>query len=115
MKVDPKQFRIGNIVIDAVSKEPMIIDELGENVSAIIINREKYPLPNGWYMAYALLTEEWLLKFGIETDFLQWSIQKHVDGYLIYRGHGCIHVVIKYVHQLQNLYFALTGKELEVR
>ena len=66
------------------------------------------------------LTEEWLLKFGFEKDS---------DGYLIYmksrifiefttRGHYEISeydTEIKYVHQLQNLYFALTGNELEIK
>ena len=29
-------------------------------------------------------------------------------------GKGLIHTNIKYLHQLQNLYFALTGQELEI-
>lgn len=67
------------------------------------------------------LTEEWLVKFGFEyyydnqysstQDYL--IIEKTTDGY-IKLSDGYYHdgVPIKYVHQLQNLYFALTGKEL---
>jgi|JI10StandDraft_1071094.scaffolds.fasta_scaffold294430_2 hypothetical protein len=87
------------------------------------------------------LTEEWLLKFGFENsshpdfDFhiniphlrdnnykstigvIEWS-----DGVIeVYRVNGktdihtaetCGVATIQYVHQLQNLYFALTGEEL---
>ncbi|WP_223559578.1 hypothetical protein [Chryseobacterium lathyri] len=77
------------------------------------------------------LTEEWLLKFGFEIEKsnshciafnenyeheLQldkefetkencWNITKYGGGYRL----------IYYVHQLQNLYFALTGEELTIK
>jgi hypothetical protein len=52
------------------------------------------------------LTEEWLLKFGFVKDKL--------TNYDWYKGDFeiCIHD-IKHVHQLQNLYHALTGEELK--
>ena len=72
------------------------------------------------------ITEEWLLKFGFETS--AW------DNHSTYRkmiGNNDYTIVfdeysntmigdimikeIKYVHQLQNLYFALTGEELSVK
>lgn len=75
-----------------------------------------------------LLTEEWLLKFGFEKRITEnISIQYFtgenpitrdwlfeilwLNGYEFpfYRN-GCFQ--IKYVHQLQNLYFALTNQEL---
>jgi hypothetical protein len=72
------------------------------------------------------LTKEWLLKFGFE---------KQIDDYYYFYGYyasfdadlpmwfgqeGCcqketIKENIKYVHQLQNLYFALTGDELIIK
>ena len=69
------------------------------------------------------LTEEWLLKFGFENyDSLKFSINDllvvdlHDFTFGVNRFDVCwldnkntIHV-----HQLQNLYFALTGKELEI-
>ena len=70
------------------------------------------------------LTEEWLLKFGFEKDCLmskcyalkdiEISEDKNNDLYLSLDGvwYG---VAIKHVHQLQNLYFALTGKELSLK
>ena len=63
-----------------------------------------------------LLTEEWLLKFGFkkvaENDFI---LGKYSLYYLLYYdGYRVSEITPKYVHQLQNLYFALTGKELVV-
>jgi hypothetical protein len=68
------------------------------------------------------LTEEWLLKFGFEKpahtwicnifhltewdDFpLNWAVAMNKNGAIVV-------LKLKYVHQLQNLYFALTGEEL---
>ncbi len=64
------------------------------------------------------ITEEWLISFGFEhSDFLQDFIKD--SFHLIITNNGkfispdiCRSPELKYVHQLQNLYFALTGKEL---
>jgi hypothetical protein len=68
------------------------------------------------------LTEEWLLKFGFLLDLhhhrrLTYSLNRITtymqDGiFWIDLTHDTLE--IKHVHQLQNLYFALTGKELEL-
>ena len=69
------------------------------------------------------LTEEWLIKLGFEEDKNQsFYFYKHnyYDIYIrIFKG-GAIsflmvndYIELKSVHQLQNLYFALTNKELK--
>ena len=70
------------------------------------------------------LTEEWLLKFGFykraehSFDFWKnsmWKLEeyKNKEYYLLYHCSEEVDcTMIKYVHQLQNLYFALTGEEL---
>lgn len=73
------------------------------------------------YYKPILLTEQWLVMFGAivyELDNGTNSPNQYRIGerlYVIREGsivdYGCS-VVIKYVHQLQNLYFALTGEEL---
>tara|TARA_R110000868_G_scaffold256359_2_gene513078 strand:+ start:510 stop:872 length:363 start_codon:yes stop_codon:yes gene_type:complete len=70
------------------------------------------------------LTEEWLLRFGFRdlgygewekgdiildneyTDKGIWNIRETVSH---------LSIDVKYVHQLQNLYFALTGEELTIK
>ena len=72
-----------------------------------------YPIP---------LTEEWLLKFGFEYDTITYyknelmlSINKgYYNVWYHTLTHGRLFIEMKYVHQLQNLYFALTGEELTI-
>jgi hypothetical protein len=88
-----------------------------------------YEMKNDWFTYSNMfnpipLTEEWLLKFGFKQDETYCSIHikygielmnianKYFRGY--YRG-ATIAIDIQYVHQLQNLYFALTGEELTVK
>lgn len=71
------------------------------------------------------LTEEWLLKFGLEWSGkgAQWLTKFTPCGKaLVYIEEHyfkfcgiTIEIQIKYVHQLQNLYFALTGEELTIK
>ena len=68
------------------------------------------------------LTEEWCIKFGFQKD-LENTIYKNINKhcFLCYddnivllleeENNWCI-TKVKYVHQLQNLYFALTKEEL---
>jgi len=63
------------------------------------------------------LTEEWFLKFGLlktkEGIILMgcYQIVANEESWRIILKNGVLH--IQYVHQLQNLYFALTGEELK--
>jgi hypothetical protein len=75
------------------------------------------------------LTEEWLTRFGFNDDgfkqyeFINWGIKVKKDPHAISESnwivfHGFMNqfselVSLKHVHQLQNLYFALTGEELQ--
>lgn len=69
------------------------------------------------------LTEEWLMKFGFESDGIEWwngvlSLGIYKDG-LYYCPTEDIHYRLgkefKYVHQLQNLHHALTDEELTIK
>lgn len=79
-----------------------------------------------------LLTEEWLLKFGFEkienanqygyylpvnNRTLCWGYDDFISiefkpGQMDEFNSTLIDMPCKYIHQLQNLYFALTGEEL---
>jgi hypothetical protein len=80
------------------------------------------------------LTEEWILKFGFQqtdpkkfigglytrkkTDgFYGFYINKETMSYCTFDYEGTIEDIIKieYVHQLQNIYFALTNEELAIK
>jgi hypothetical protein len=109
------ELRIGNwIEHNQYPNDTVIIRiEDGKHIDeAIRLNAN--PLP---------LTEEWLIMFGFDknTDngdfkgndcyFTHDNLKRCISlPNFIYDG-----IKIKYVHQLQNLYFALTGEELEVK
>jgi hypothetical protein len=81
---------------------------------------EKDPKWLDYFFKPIPLTEEWLLKFGFDKGSYFFS----KDGFEFYLNDGENgnwyplvggSVKIEYVHQLQNLYFALTGEELTIQ
>lgn len=75
------------------------------------------------------ITEEWLLKFGFEKStldgdntwlnlryrYLTFSSDESVEFKKVYLTVSRMDIICEYVHELQNLYFALTGEELTIR
>ena len=61
------------------------------------------------------LTEEWLERLGFDSKGRRFGYQvctTSLNAWIIDDGISVIGVEFDYVHQLQNLYFALTGVEL---
>ena len=91
-------LRIGNLIRDGHEIETVTSD----HIKCAESGRCEYdPIP---------LTEEWLLKFGIIWD----GDIKILKGYLNNYVDGNGETRLKYVHQLQNLFHALTGEELKL-
>lgn len=130
--IDPKELRIGNwISCYDIESESWCVDQVAEiRANGEIWTKDEV---EGGAMANDQikgieLTEEWLVKFGFEKngDWVQLNFNPRMgiryyngnsaecdiiqdDNYIAFKsGH------IKHVHQLQNLYFALTQKELEL-
>lgn len=124
-ELQSKDFRTGNYVITTVGNglytvDPFIIKCLyydGNNQNSHQFNEK--------LIEAIPLTEEWLINFGFKQVVLKtrnyWTnkvieIRKgnKRDGYAFYLCH--YHYMslkkIDFVHELQNLYFALTGEEL---
>lgn len=114
--MEAKELRIGNLYYYTahLCKE---VSEIDDAYSLYLLQendmKDCEPIP---------LTEEWLLRFGFEDRFV---IEAYIKGDIIVREdykigiHDGLHnnTFIKdmeYVHQLQNLYFALTEEELEL-
>ena len=122
-------YRIGNLVLDEdgelckieqLSSEKMECFQQVSNIKTQSCISDKYPSN-----IYAIeLTEEWFIKFGFEKTWFGYEIistgieiepLKNGD-YTICINSNEYHVgeSFKYVHQLQNIYFALTNKELKL-
>lgn len=81
---------------------------------------EKAPKDQLWCKPIPL-TEDWLLKFGFKLNKLgnmyrYSNYPKRVISFKKFQGKWYLYMThnpkCDYVHQLQNLYFALTGEEL---
>ena len=112
------ELRIGNLYNDnGVFKKasPSTIEEV-------------WNAPRSWCKAIPL-TEDWLLKFGFEKFLNQYKkitdvskdTFKNIPFIILFLDNQFqyddlrLRTNIKYVHQLQNLYFALTGEELTIK
>ena len=123
----PNELRIGSIISDIFSEstQPFTITKLLQNKcyykpGSNAVYDCKYenlkPIP---------LTEEWLLKFGFQIDetyvseqnpyldYIKDEVRISMPYYSFEFGDGAF-MELKYVHQLQNLYFSLTARELTV-
>ncbi len=118
--MNANELRIGNLLRDKVSKTELEVIELSENnIITKVIDRSKFPLKDGWGIEYIPLTEEWLLKFGFDKKGNKGKLNVILSGNFGYKNGKTYFnswVILesqpKYVNQLQNLYFALTGEEL---
>ena len=113
------ELRLGNYLQDRNGKLA-IVEELSKEgikaYSGIVTGLPLSPIP---------LNEEWLNKFGFEKSFGDYWMESNSGFYFGISSNGELMYLfdeemicpanIKYVHQLQNLFFALTGKELELR
>lgn len=121
-----KELRIGNLVYGVSDRIEEVIYILPTEVNtappklkqADFLHKidEIEPIP---------LTEEWLEKFGFKITGQTphpnniWTVYgeeckfelEHIISFFLY-DNKCFGTEVKYVHQLQNLYFALTGEEL---
>ena len=122
--IDVKELRIGNWICSDTSffgetKKREWQVSLDDLQSISDFPQDYDPIP---------ITEEWLLKFGYEcfngrSLYSKGDDDLHIDfeyGSAQFRdstsdGYNHVGIAITYVHQLQNLYFALTGKELEIK
>jgi len=130
-----KELRIGNLLQDQKGNLLIVCEIRQDGYTTSVVDRSKFPLQKGWKADPITLTEDWLIKLGFHINengepekdtvegmdialsitinthhykFSPWFVNKQNLTYYI------MGVDIEYVHQLQNLYFALTGNELTI-
>lgn len=117
---------------EGIQIENLFFDEISQihSFRKEDFNLFNHPNMGGWYGLYGIeLTPEVLDqcdllkshdKLGrtyhimnkVNTWFSDWTIREWKDGTYHFNGLG--KAPLKYLHQLQNLYFALTGEELKI-
>jgi len=127
MKNKRTDFRIGNLVEDENGFYQIDDEHLGE---------EYFNTLQCWGIP---LTEDWLEKFGLIKKYLEnqfeeggfdlkedgskwyywvdsgvFNLEIQTNGEIWFEIYSC-YKHIKYVHELQNLYFCLTGNELQTQ
>ena len=124
------ELRIGNLVhSDFSEKNIKTVVEIKHKMASVKYIRADTNEPHQSMVDYERLipiplTEQWLLKAGAEkvADYSFYLENMHIGVYHSKSGGGFVFILsikdfqiaeLKYVHQLQNLYFALTGVELD--
>ena len=135
-KLTVSELRIGNY---------LLIDGIAQKVEAFMPNENEVKFNKGDYFKISFehhkhnltyetasdenvepipLTEEWLLKFGFNKRKIYFELGKlaislngieYDNGRTYFNSWTILEKQPEYVHQLQNLYFALTNEELIIK
>jgi hypothetical protein len=98
--INPRELRLGNYILSRETREPQTVTAIGEDYICFDAITIDYPTPEE--INPLPLTDEYWDLFGFK---------KAVNLY--YKDYFNIeHNKFQYVHELQNLYFAITKTEL---
>jgi hypothetical protein len=128
MELKAKDLRIGNLVgkyikdcdtyyyaictVDLINLDSFVsFDELDNYKNSEYVKYDPIPLTEEWFLDFGFEEEEDYFVYVLSYDFGEIKIYRQ-GGYFFIEG--VIKQEVKYVHQLQNLYHALTGNELEI-
>ena len=117
--MDATELRIGNLVYGPLNREGKILSVYMDSALVNLTTpASNFSLKD---LTAIPITEEWLLKFGFEKDSgcyekgpIMYLLASNTviilaEGAMIKMG------VREHLHQIQNLYFDLTGKELTLQ
>ena len=123
--IKPNELRLENLILNRHNEIDIVTDRIFQDF--------RFPKMDGNFGYKGVkTTEEWLLKFGFKKDSVRdYNICTNAHGnafltafsddyetvyfyqnYVISTDYSA---KVKYVHQLQNLYFALTQEELKIK
>lgn len=135
--INPNELRIGNLVLvdrlDDYEPWETIVEEIEPyQITVALLPRGGTRVKPDEIEAIAL-TPEWLEKFGASKEDSGYEIadtfvfkknyyrdatgnyKGFILNFKVGEGSRVFTRIFEYVHQLQNLYFALTGEELEIK
>lgn len=123
--MEAKELRIGNYINGTMQGGTSFSEKVTVDATVLsIINKEVDINSRGITFIPIPITEEWLQHLGFNLDDDNYYIEETSfgveiteDEFIVFFGDNipCYYttlIPVKYVHQLQNLYFSLTQKEL---
>ena len=123
--IDARELRIGNHVLD-VHERVAIISTISDASVRLSSRNYHYDSFNCSEIRPIPLTEEILMRCGAENlinsatgrtsfDIGSLMFENEEGGFCVFGSEWTIGKPFYYLHQLQNLYFALTGEELNIQ
>lgn len=131
--MEAKTLRIGNIImgkVNGISK----VEQIGSSINPEYVGGRTLE-GDYWENSYLpiVITESWLLDLGFNKDYIPGYIGINTGDvdfvlaypnfigsfqtYFAFQFHSCgwsKFIEIKNVHELQNLFFAITGQDLQL-
>ena len=120
-----KQYRVGNLIYR--NGELDVVTGIWHEMSNTVGEYDYY-IQAGNRLDYSIdkvkpipLTKQWLEGFGFERGFGEWNkgwfcLVELRGMFKVRSNDGNINVIkVTYVHELQNLYYVLTGNELTAK
>lgn len=116
--IAPQELRLGNLTKDSRGKILTVLELLESYARVYTIRKEWWSSTSYDDLEPIELNEDWLFKLGYECNKNEYSISGHdrfnvfqsVKGPYIFCDDKIAIKYVKYVHELQNIFFALTGK-----
>jgi hypothetical protein len=117
------ELRIGNLIQVPFGDDTWVRSVDTINYDSIMTENGRFCFEHEY--DFAPITEEWLKKFGFEEDGQHWYFFRTKDrftdiGYSYSLEKKILQfdeleVPMQYLHQIQNIYFSLTGQELKIK
>lgn len=127
-KLTAVELRIGNLIQTDYEGVMEVVNINSERIEYIDAKKLNYRAIGRFELAFVEpipLTEEWLLEFGFipnkyqdefSLDLITLDCEYTDKGiFNLSIGEFKSEIEIKHLHQLQNIYFALTNKELTIK
>jgi len=107
--MENKHFRIGNLIMVENCIQEIVELPLSQNCTEK--NTKGIPITKEWIINLGfenlIIYEHWIFPLVMQKDKFGWNLKiSTVNGFIICSS------TINYVHELQNLYFAITKEEL---
>lgn len=131
-KLTASELRTGNLIQTDYEGTMEVVNINSERLEYIDAKKPNYRAIGRFELAFVKpipLTEEWLLKFGFEKVSRTWRFilpvgicelgirysSANPSYYSAFINEQFMTREIQYVHQLQNLFFAITNEELIIK